>query len=303
MLKPTVVESQMVTGSVPAATDVQWQPVDSDGDPADPGVVVSVQVASSDGTELIAKETTDGTGSDPRTIATLLTLAQKATVDWLIATWTDPSDNVLAVTTHELIGAPLLTLADYKRFQPNNSASVDADVLRPVRREVDEAMCRGHSSWLNRSVLPRFQVELYETDYRVTDRLLLHYPDLRRVAWARTLNADGTTTSITVTGIKPDPLGHAVLPNATWPIGARIEIGYEHGYPQPPEDVKRMAAKEIYARLGGQSSAIDARARTYQDALGNTLTFNEVGTRHRVSDVEGVNQLVRDHRWDVPGVA
>ena len=302
MLAPTVVDSQIVAGSPAKQADVSWQPTDSDGEPADPGVVVSVQVATSDGTELVAKETSTGTGTNPRTVTTAVTQAQKASPEWLVATWTDPSDNVLATTTHEIIGAPLLTLDEYKRYQQNNASSMTSALLRPVRREVDEAMCRGYSSWLNRSVLPRFQVEWFEPGY-YGNTLHLHYPDLRRIGWARRLDSDNTFTTIDITKARITAPNRVVLTDTVWPSNVRIQVGYEHGYPRPPEDVKRAAAKEIYSRLGGQASVIDPRARTFQDAGGNTLTFNEVGTAHRVSDVEMVNALVKAHRWDVPGVA
>jgi len=64
------------------AASLSWQPLDGDGEPADPGTV-TVGVVSSDGATVVAAGTaTSGSASDPRTAA--LTVAPTLTAQTLI---------------------------------------------------------------------------------------------------------------------------------------------------------------------------------------------------------------------------
>ena len=123
---------QATTGSI------SWQPLDGDGEPAEPSGTVTVGVSSSVGSTVIAAgSSTTGTGSNPRTKD--LTIAQSAQLEVLTATWKIGSDTV-AVTDHWIVGGFLYSIADLRIAEPStgDGARDSTAMLRTAREEVEE---------------------------------------------------------------------------------------------------------------------------------------------------------------------
>ena len=288
MLLSSVPDQQILAGT---AASLSWQPVDSDGEPADPGVV-TVGVSSSSGSTVVAAGTaTLGTASAERAVA--VTVAQTAQVDLLTATWKVGATTV-ATTVHEIVGDYLLTRAEFVAREPKMSTVAPATFSRH-RREVDALFTRA----TKRGLTPRFAVE------RVTSRgsrnLILRYPDLRVVRWANHVADDGTVTAVTVGSIGPASAGIASLPDG-WPCGV-IEIGYEHGMDRAPFDVVGAAARYTRYVIGGGTSSVPDRATSYADGSGGVTQLATPGLGPFTTGIPEVDEVLVAYEWKVPGLA
>lgn len=293
MLLSTVAEQQILAGT---AASLSWQPVDSDGEPADPGTV-TVGVTSSDGTAVIAPATaTSGTGSDPRTVA--VTASQTAQVDLLTATWT-VSGTVVATTVHEIVGAYLLTRAEFVAREAKMS-TIGTSVFSRHRREVDGLFMRE----TRRGLTPRFAVERVESMGGCS--LILRFPDLRAVRWANQIDHNGTVTALTsqqIASIAPSGSGIATLRDGTdWECGD-VEIGYEHGYDRAPFDVVGAASRYTRYVIGAGTSSVPDRATSYADGAGGTTQLATPGLGPFITGIPEVDEVLVAHRWTVPGIA
>lgn len=293
MLLSTVADQQILAGT---AATLSWQPVDSDGEPADPGTV-TVGVTSSAGTEAIAASTaTSGTGSAARTIA--MTAAQTAQIDLLTATWKVGSTTV-ATTVHEIIGAYLLTRAEFVAREAKMSTIATVTFSRH-RREVDDLFKRE----TKRGLTPRFTVE--RIDSRGGRHLVLRYPDLRAVRWANQIDAAGTVTALTsgqIASIAPDESGIARLRDGSFWLCGAIEIGYEYGYDRAPFDVVGAAARYTRYVIGAGTSSVPDRATSYADGAGGTTQLATPGLGPFITGIPEVDEVLVAHRWTVPGIA
>jgi hypothetical protein len=293
MLLSTVADQQILAGT---AATLSWQPVDSDGEPADPGTV-TVGVTGSDGSEVIAAATaTGGTGEAARTVA--LTAAQTAQIDLLTAVWKVGSTTV-ATTVHEIIGAYLLTRAEFVAREAKMS-TVASSTFSRHRREVDDLFKRE----TKRGLTPRFAIERIRS--YGGPRLILRFPDLRAVRWANQIDSDGTVTALTsqqIASIAASGEGFATLRDGTcWDCGD-VEIGYEHGYDRAPFDVVGAAARYTRYVVGAGTSSVPDRATSFADGAGGVTQLATPGLGPFITGIPEVDEVLVAHRWNVPGIA
>lgn len=272
---------------------------DSDGEPSDPGTV-TVGVTNSAGTVVVAAGTATVVDGHSRTVT--LTASQTALVDRLTAVWT--SDGVAVGTTvHDVVGGVLISSTDFQQREPTQTGVELSSFLR-ARREVDDLFRRV----CHRSFVPAFQVETVDGQERWYGHrggdVVLRYPHLRSVRFANVINADGTRTAVSdVDLVEPNVSGVAVLRgSACWPSGD-LEIGYEHGYDRPPDDVRGAAARLIRDVLGSGTSAVPSRATIYTDAQGATTQLATPGLGPFITGIPEVDEVLRAHRWMMPSVA
>lgn len=293
MLLSTVAEQQILAGT---AAVLSWQPVNSDGEPADPGTV-TVGVTRSDGTEVIAPATaTVGSGAAARTVA--VTVAQTAQVDFLTATWT-VSGATVATTVHEVIGAYLLTRAEFIAREPKMGATTAPSFSRH-RRDADDFL----KQETRRGLTPRFAVERIDAGRGGATRIL-RYPDLRAVRWANQIGASGTVTALTaaqIASIGPDGAGMATLRDGSVWLAGIVEVGYEHGYDRAPFDVVGAAAAYLRYLVGGGTSGVPVRATSYSDGQGGVTQLATPGLGPFITGIPEVDQMIESHRWSVPGI-
>lgn len=278
-----------------AATSVtlSWQPVDSYGEPAEPAEAVTVGVAASDGSAIVAAGTaTDGEGSEPRTVT--LTPAQTAVIDQLVVTWTS-DDVAVATTVVDVIGRPLLTRAEYEEREERGSGIATGKFLR-ARREVDDKF----RAEMERSWVPRFDV--VDVDYHGKGLCLLPFPELREVRWASLLATDGTTETLDVTGIPSDPAGLVRVPTSvSWTCG-RVRIGFVHGADRPPHDVLGAAARYLRDVVSVDKSQIPARATSWADGQGGTTQLATPGLGPFITGIPEVDQVLVARKWWAGGL-
>lgn len=290
MLLSTVADQQIVAGTV---ATLSWQGVNSDGEPADPGTV-TVAVTRSDGTA-IAAGTVTAAGSIR---STLLPLSAALTPDWLTARWS-VAGTVVATTVAEVVGSVLLTYADFQRREPQMS-TIGAPAFLPARREVDDLFLRV----THRSFVPRFDVEQLPSPG--STELVVQFPDVRSVRWARRIAVDGSSEAIDVTNIQPAPDGVIRLSSwwGSWGSGSgTVLIGYEHGMSRPPDDVRGAAAKAIRYNLASGPSIIPARATVFTDAAGGTTQLATPGLGPFVTGIPEVDEVLVGYRFDRISVA
>lgn len=294
MLLSTVAEQQILAGT---AAVLSWQPLDSTGEPGDPGTV-TVGVTRSDGTDVIAAGTaTSGTDDAARTVA--LTASQTAQLDILTATWKVGTTTV-ATTVYEIIGAYLLTRAEFQAREPQMSKTTATTFTRQ-RREVDSLF----TTETRRGLTPRFAVERIDARHW-RDSIVLRYPDLRAVRWANQIDSHGTVTALTstqVASIGPDSAGMARLRDGSYWLPGIVEIGYEHGYDRAPFDIVGAAARYARYVIGGGTSSVPDRATSFADGAGGVTQLATPGLGPFITGIPEVDVVLLDHRWDPVGVA
>lgn len=262
--------SQRIVASTTAT--IQWQAVDQDGEPSDPGVV-TVTVDRSDGTNVVpAGAATTGTGTDVRQRA--LTLADTSTLDLLTATWRNAGGDVLGVTTHEIVGGVYASLAEIRSGEPTLSDTVRTSdaLLKQCRAEVEamfEQVCR-------QAFVPRFSVLAIPNDRR------LAVANLRVVRWVHSIASDGSATVVDATLARVGPWGT---------YGDHVVVGVEHGLDRPPEDIKRAAIAAIRRRAN--RSAVDQRAMSFTTPTGEVQRFPTPGLGPWVTGLPDVDEVLQ----------
>lgn len=268
------------------AATLIWQGVDQDGEPADPGTV-TVAVSRADGSVVRAAGTaTTGTGSTPRAVA--LTVAETATLDDLLLTWS-VAGTVVATTHAEIVGGVYASVAEIRAIEDSIADLADdtTATIKRARSEVEstiEQVCR-------QAFVPRFSV------LEVPSDRMLRIPNLRAVRWMKTVQA--------VAGIalyNPfDPFGSIYGPWGT--AGERVLVGVEHGLDRPPPDLKRAAIKAIRRQATLNKSGIDARAMSYTGPSGETQRFPTPGLGPWITGIPDVDEVFQRYTMtDVPGV-
>lgn len=287
---------QATTGSI------SWQPLDGDGEPANPGTV-TVGVVSSDGTSVVAAGTaTSGSTAEPRTLA--LTVAQTASLEVLTATWKVGTDTV-AVTDHWIVGGFLYSIAEMRNREPS-TADAARDVtaaLRLARDETEETF--EHATGIPWT--PRLHVVSSTRDH---DGYVLDTGCLfaRSVRWCRLWYGEDDYTSLTaaeLAQIAPAEDGVVKLPVSTSGyrlVTAGVEVGYWQGGTtngvQVPADVRRQAL--IAGRSGAHlsRSGIPDRATSQQLPDGTSITLATPGVGRWVTGIPSVDEMLkrRDRR-------
>jgi len=283
------------------AGTLSWQGVDADGEPADPGTV-TIGVTSSDGSTVIAAATaTSGATTNPRTKA--LTVAQTANLDRLTATWT-VSGVAVATTNVDIVGGVYASVATI-RATDTVLASVTVDPTATLTR------ARTAAEQLFESVtgvawVPRFDV--VRLNGTGTSRILLPWPQLRRVRWCRIYSDATTYTSLTageLAAIPADPAGVAVRTDlGVWPAGAaNIEIGYEHGYDRPPQDIVDALVKTVRRGARRFDNGLPDNATSLQltDVGSVSLATPGIGSWH--TGIPEVDEVLKRRSHRTPGVA
>lgn len=279
---PTVARQHIVAAT---AATISYQGVDSDGEPADPGVL-TVTVTTSGGTAVITDSATVGTTTNPRTAD--LSAAQTAQVDQLSAVWTNTDTVVVATTLHDVVAAPLITLATFKQREPKRATTKLADFLA-ARFEVDAALRRA----TGRSFVRRFDVETVDVAGGCTTLL---YPDVHEVRWAT--DSNGTAVDLTKATVE-----RSGIVNFGRHTTQRVTVGYVHGMTAPPDDVVGAAATWIAAKIVESSSGVPMRADSLQTPLGTATFTPRAGYGRAVTAIDEVDEVINAYRWHVPGLA
>jgi hypothetical protein len=264
--------------------------LDSDGDEAAPPAgVLAVTVTRSDGSSVAVGAVT-GAGSDPRAVT--IAAAETANVDRLTATWT-LDGTAIAVDEIDVVGGTIGSLAALKATDPTLRKENDA-TLR-VKRAVVEDMAL---AVLGRSVVERFYVERVNGSGR--QQLVLTWPDLRTVRWARTVSV-GSFTAMTVDELAAIPADEAGIATRTdwgvWPVGWRnIELGYTFGMTDIPGDLLEALRKSVRHAITGFDTGVPTFAASMQTADGFNFGLAGPGNENWATGDIAIDRVVNRYR-------
>lgn len=259
-------DSRILAG---AATTLSWQPVDSDGEAAAPEGTVTVGITRADGTALIAPGTvTAGALAEPRTI--ILTGAQTAALDLLIATWTDAGGGT-ATTYHDIVGGHYFTVAELRAAENKlaSPAKYSAPAIIEARAQV-EAEFEAITGF---AFVPRY-CRVRIPGKGLAGLTVPHYfPRTVRAVWGYTF--PGTYAIFDTLGLAALELDTAGVvrdfSGGCFTRGTDYVIAYEHGWNAPPSDIKRVAMARARYFLTKPDSPIAARAGQYTSQEGTVV--------------------------------
>ncbi len=253
-----------------------------DGVAADPSPdEATVIVTGSDGTEIYnGAAADDGTG----TFDVVLTPAMTADLDTLTATWTLTygSEPQVLVTTAEVVGGFLFTLAEARAIDPlqNTTKYTTAQIIaaRTLAEQALEDVC-------GVAFVPRYGTETL--DGTGGCNLLLSQP---KVTAIRSVTINGAAVA-DLTAFTARRTGF-VNYTAAWPQGyGNVTVGYEHGWAVPPARVSRAALR--LAKRWLVEGPVDDRATSLssEDGTFALLTPGVSGVLFDIPEVVAVTQI------------
>lgn len=248
--------------------------VDQDGEPVtvDQGTITCT-ITRSDGTQVGAADRAVTDTIDRVTCQ--LTTAEAATLDVLTATWRI-GGVTRHVSHHRIIGAWPFSIAELGQ-RAGVVEGFDRDEMFAQRdRVLDLVEHVTGVAWQ-----PQYDVTRHH--FRWAQRVVLHRP-LRAVR--SIIDEDGLPADLTDLQIDHGA-GIADIDGA---IAGWYSIGHEHGYDQPPADLRDAMLTLAADGLRRDLSVVSRRARTVSDGLGVTQQFAWAGPGHPtgIDDVDAV---------------
>lgn len=267
------------------AGSLTFNGVDSQGEPADPGVT-TVGVVASDGTTIIAA----GTATTGTTVkAVPYTAAMSALLDVWTATWKVAGVTV-GVTYHDVVGGFYFSIADLRAMQPSLSDVTDDTnaQLIAARTEVEtffESQC-------GQAFVPRFSVIECDGDGPILSTPIFH---LRAVRWARVYAWSSNTVFVDVDatecgGFPASEAGSIWRPSGWY---GRVLLGVEHGLDSCPDDVRTAAARYARVVANRHRSGVVERAQVIVDEAGTSIGPRVAGTRRKPTGYEDIDEVLR----------
>jgi hypothetical protein len=235
----------------PGTLSQQWY---EDGAAVDPGTV-TLAITRADGTVLVAAgAATSGTTTGPRTYN--LTATHTALLDTLTVTWTSTLKGTL-VSYVEVVGGFLFSLAEARALSPLSDpvAYTTADLV-DARTGVEQAIEQAAGV----AFVPRYALERYSGNGSCSLQLKRPLPSTVR---------SGTIAGVALTAGQLADLalsvsGEVYSTMVTWSWGrSNVVVGYEHGFADPPVEIRRAALLLAKMWLTERRSPIDDRAITF----------------------------------------
>lgn len=249
---------ERILKATPGTLSQQWY---EDGTAVDPGTV-TLGIARADGTVLVAAGTaTSGATTAPRTFN--LTTTHTSLLDRLAVTWTSTLKGTL-VSYVEVVGGFLFSISEARALTPlsDTVAYTTADIA-DTRTAVEQAIEQACGC----AFVLRYSLERYSGDG--SQSLQLKHP---LPASVRSATIGGTAlTAPQLADLALSPGGEAWSSMVCWTWGrSNIQVGYEHGFQDPPAEIRRAALQLAKEWLVGRSSPVDERAVTFSAGDGGT---------------------------------
>lgn len=263
----------------------------ADGEPA-AGLTVTVTITDANGNAIAtdAAATDDGNGIYSKS----LTASQLASLGVLTASW-KVATVTRVTTTHEIVGGYYASISAIRAQDDNISATgADDETLRRIRGSVEavfEKIC-------GKAFVPRYErVRLNGTGGSYLD---LPHPLTRRLISITGYTSGTTSSALSVSqlaNITTDSDGTLrYLNDSYFPAGSRnLVVEYEHGYDQPPAEIRDAAIAYMRERIQRPRSGIPDRAVTFAVAEGGTYRLAmPSGTKTGNPDIDAV---LERHTW------
>jgi hypothetical protein len=244
---------ERVQQNTPLTLSQQWS---EDGAAVDPGTV-TLGIDRADGTVLVAAGTaTSGSGTSPRTFN--LTTTHTALLDTLEVTWTSTLKGSL-LSYVEVAGGFLFSIAQARAVSPlNNTTAYPTATIVQMRTTVEQAL----EDACGVAFVPRYRLETLSGPGGTSLLLAPRTTAIRSATVSDTVLAAGDLTDLTYS-----PTGF--VDGYAWTYGSsNITVGYEHGWPSPPERIRRAALTLAKAWL--VEGPVDDRASTFSSVDGGT---------------------------------
>jgi hypothetical protein len=285
---------QHLLRGVPGTLSVTYE--NAEGAAADPGVV-TVTVTRADGTVLVSGVNATGTGATPRTYGLLA--AQAGQLDVLTVSWSSPTLGTLT-TTVEIVGALLYTVGEARAF--HDGAMSDATKY-PASR-IEQARVRildAFEEICQVAFVPRYRRERLSGSG--TNRLILPTKRVSAVRAVETRSGAIWTAfgPADVADLLIEPWGQVTRESlGLFPAGERnVRVAWEHGYSQPPDEIRRAAL--IVTRYQLVESNIHDRA-TAMSVEGGTFSLATAGMRGAWYGLPFVDSVLQRYSERLPGV-
>jgi hypothetical protein len=229
----------------------------SDGVAATPTGTPTVALTRlSDGTT-VATSAVTGTGVGPYQVT--VTAAANNLLDTLTVTWTATLSSQASTYTDtvEVAGDTLFTLAEIRTVTPINDtvAYSTADII-DVRTTVEQAIEQACGV----AFVPRYALERYSGDGSNT--LQLRHPLPTSIRSVTVIGTAFTAPQLADLTMAAGGAIYSTLTYFTWGQN-NIVVGYEHGYQDPPMEIRRAALLLAKMWLVGRRNPIDDRAITF----------------------------------------
>lgn len=250
---------------------------DQDGSPVDAVGAFTVGVTQADGTVVLAAGTaTAHPGLGQYTAA--LTAPQTAALNLLTATWTDAGNARTVTTKHEIVGGYAFSLADARGSNDGLLADVvkypNATILA-TRQEVEEEAERICAV----AFVPRYnRVAL---DGLATTEIILPHNRVRTVRSIRIFPVTGganftafTAAQLAGLTIDDDGMIHRTDFGFFDEGRGNVVVEYEHGWDQPPADVKHAQLYRLRSRLNFDKTGVNDRATSFTAENGQTYQLS-----------------------------
>lgn len=231
-----------------------------DGVISDPGTV-TVTVTRADGTVVATGAATGGIGAAARTYT--LSTVVTATLDTLTISWVSSGLGTLTSTV-EVVGGFLFTIAEARAITPlDNVTDYSTADIAAIRITVEQAIEQACGC----AFVPRYSLERYSGDGSQSLQLKHPLPSSVRSATI----AGSALTSPQLADLTLSASGELWSSMVWWAWGrSNIQVGYEHGYGDPPAEIRRAALQLAKEWLVGRSSPLDERATTFSATDGGT---------------------------------
>jgi hypothetical protein len=235
-----------------------------DGIAWDPGANVTVTIINDAGTALVTAAATQGSGTNGRSY--VLPATATATLDYLTAQWTSPSDGSVLTTYAEVVGGYLFSVAQARTRTPlMDTTSYPTEQIENYRMLAEMAL----EDICGVAFVPRFSRDIAH----ITGWGLITVPrrQVTKVRQIYTQSEQGPQALTTLAGLRIEQGGLIFMPSLwTW-WSTPITVTYEHGFQWAPPRVAR-AALEL-ARRWLIESPWDERTTGFRTRDGGEMTI------------------------------
>ena len=274
---------------------LSYQTVDGDGEPVAPVGTVTVAVTRSNG-DSVTVGSVSQSGTGPASVT--LPAAATASVDWLTAVWSDNGVEV-ATTTTEIVGGVIMSW-DYAKTV---DATLAAKQTRfPAARKATEDTLTAE---LGRSPVPRFYTERIPGSG--TSNLIVSWPDVTEVVWAKVWTSATTSTDLTAAEIAAIPANDSGILRRTdgkvWSANCDIEVGYRFGMVAIPSDLRDNLLLAIRYHLNKFNNDREFLGQRISFADGSNVSNNRPGVGRSITGNDDVDAAIRRHAFMHIGVA
>lgn len=274
---------RILVGSVTAAARVTLQ--DQDGTPAAPAGTLTANLERDNGTVLATGRSTSGPGGAGNYTVTL-TAAECATLDIIKVTWIDGA-TPRASTYHRIVGG-FLFRTDEISSQSGLSGVPSSDLLRARDWITDIIEHNTGAAWC-----PSYDVEQFTVD----SSRCTHVLNMRPIRSLRSLTVDETTVDVSTVDVDE---ATGIISDVSF--YGQCVASYEHGFDQPPSDLRLAAIEGARDRILRTSSGLSDRLRSQTNDLGVTQQFSYPGPGHPTG-IDSVDAAIRAHDQRLPGIA